>query len=240
MKILIISDVHFCDKRNSAEYEKRRMELLADFIRDSGAGAVLNLGDTVSRKEYLRPEVPSTVVGFDTYLKWRAQFEIPFIECAIARELDFFAEKLGQPADSFRRLDEYMSVITVTPLQGGDHNFVPSQLDFLENAINSCRTPRILIGSHVPYPGSCSRGIVPGIYLDIPERLRKLVVENDKKIYWCGGHFHWQEQPPRQFGSLTAFYGARFNFETMKCPGYLRMIDSKTGEISTVLSDFNW
>lgn len=240
MKILIISDVHFYDNRNSAGYEARRKELLADFIRKCGAGMVLNLGDTVSRKEYLRPEYPSEIIGFDSYLEWRKQFDIPFIECAIGRELEFFAEKLGQQPDCSHQVDDNMTVITATPLEGGDHNFVPEQLDFMEQAIKNCRTPRILIATHVPYPGSCSRGITPGIFLDIPERLRQLVEESDKDIYWCGGHFHWQEEPPRKFGSLTAFYASRFNFEMREKPGYLRSIDTASGKIVTEISDFNW
>lgn len=240
MKILIISDVHFCDNRNSAEYENRRKVLLAQFIRDCGADAVLNLGDTVSRKDYLRPEFPSEYIGYDNYLEWRKQFDIPFIECAVGRELGFFAERVGQEPDSFHQMDEYMSIITATPREAGDHNFIPEQIDFMERCIKNCPTPRILIATHVPYPGSCSRGIAPGIFLEIPERLRQLVEESDKQIYWCGGHFHWQEEPPRQFGSLTAFYAARFDFEPRKKPGYLRMIDTVSGELTTVLSNFSW
>ena len=93
MKILLISDLHLCDTRNSEAFEQLRMVKLADFIRSCGADMVLNIGDTVSRKEFLRPVFDTEADGFDYYLQWRSQFDIPFVECAVAREFDFFAEK---------------------------------------------------------------------------------------------------------------------------------------------------
>ena len=240
MKILLISDLHLCDTRNSEAFEVRRMEKLAEFIRSCGADLVVNIGDTVSRKEYLREEFTSEAGGFDYYLRWRSQFTIPFVECAVAREFGFFAEKMQQEPDSWREVSPEMSIITVAPQEDNDHRFTPAQLEFMENALASCRTPKILIASHVPYPGSCSREIAPGIFLEIPERLRRLVEESDRQIFWCGGHFHWPLEEVRRFGSLTAVYSGRFHFENKDGDGYLRMIDSVTGEVSTVLESFRW
>ena len=240
MKILIFSDLHLCDTRNSREYEENRLRMLAGYIRSCGAGAVVNLGDTVSRKEFLREEFACEADGFDRYLEWRKQFDVPFFECSVGREFDFFADKLKQDMDSCRQLDEYMSVITVAPKFENDHTFSDAQIDFLINAVNNCNTPAVLIASHVPYPGSCSRPIAPGIFLNIPENLRRAVEMSDKKVLWCGGHFHWPEEEPRQFGSLTAFYGGRFNFEHLDKVSYMRMVDSETGEVVTCLRGFNW
>jgi hypothetical protein len=216
------------------------MEKLAEFIKNCGAGMVLNLGDGVSRKEFLREEFADESAGFDYYLQWRKQFSIPFVECAVAREFGFFAQKMNQEPYSFCKIDEFMSLITVAPKEAFDHNFTSEQLDFLERAISGCRTPKLLIASHVPYPGSCSRTIAPGIFLDIPERLRILVEESDLDIYWGGGHFHWDAEPSQKFGSLTAFYGGRFGTEDGSKDGYLREIDTVTGEITTVLPSFYW
>lgn len=240
MKILIFSDLHLCDIRNSREYEAIRKEKLAEVIKSCGAGVVLNLGDTVSRKEFLREEFSCEEDAFDSYLEWRKQFNVPFIECSVSRESGFFANKLKQDIDSFRQIDEFMSVITVAPKLEFDHTFSGEQIDFLMGAVDNCRTPGLLIASHVPYPGSCSRTIAPGIFLNIPENLRRTVENSDKKILWCGGHFHWQEEAPQQFGSLTAFYGGRFNFETCSTSGYMRIVDTETCEVSTYLNNFYW
>ena len=240
MKILIFSDLHLCDTRNSREYEAIRKEKLAELIRSCGAGAVLNLGDTVSRKEYLREEFSCEAAGFDSYLEWRNQFDLPFIECPVEREFGFFKDKFKQEPDSFRQLDEFMSVITVAPKLEFDHTFSGEQIDFLTDAVNNCRTPGVLIASHVPYPGSCSRPVAPGIFLNIPENLRRTVEMSDKKILWCGGHFHWKEEAPQQFGSLTAFHGGRFNFDNRDISGYMRMVDTESGEVATYLNNFYW
>ena len=240
MKILIFSDLHLCDTRNSREYEDNRRRKLAEYIKSCGAGAVLNLGDTVSRKEFLQEEFACEADGYDSYLEWRAQFDLPFVECAVDREFDFFAEKLQQAMDSIHQLDRFMSIVTAAPKFENDHTFSDSQVDFIINAVKNCQTPSVLIATHVPYPGSCSRTVAPGIFLNIPADLRCAVEESDKKVLWCGGHFHWAEEAPRQFGSLTAFYGGRFNFETMDHSSYMRMVDTETAEVSTCLRDFNW
>ena len=89
MKILILSDLHLGDIRNSAAFEKRRLNKLSELIRNSGAGLVLNLGDTVSRKEFLRPEIGDSRSGYRDYLIWRNSLAVPFAECAVNR-LSFF------------------------------------------------------------------------------------------------------------------------------------------------------
>ena len=238
MKILIISDLHTCDNRFTREYEQNRMRKLADVIRSCGAGLVLNLGDTVSRKELLRPEIANGVEGFKKYMQWRSQFEIPFVECAVTRERGFFADIVGQEPESFHEVDEHMSIITVAPQEAFDHRFSDKQLEFMLRAVSGCRTPNLLIASHVPYPGSCSREIAPGIFLEIPESLRVLVEESDRKILWTGGHFHWPLEPVRQFGSLTAFYGGRFTSRSKA--GYLRTVDTVSGEVETLIPAFEW
>ena len=40
MKILVISDLHLCDTRNGADFEARRLEKLAEFIRACAPDAV--------------------------------------------------------------------------------------------------------------------------------------------------------------------------------------------------------
>ena len=240
MKILIISDLHLCDKRNSVEFEQNRMLKLADFIRSSGVGAVLDLGDAVSRKELLRDNFADGIEAMKYYLDWRSQFTIPFIECAVAREFEFFEKLTGQKPDSFHTFSN-MSVITLAPKEANDHRLTTEQLDFLISALKKADTPNILIASHVPYPGSCSREIAPGIFLEVSQELKDAVEKSDENIFWCGGHFHWQEEPPAKFGSLTAFYGGRFCFENSpERNGYLRAIDTDTGEISTILPSFWW
>ena len=60
MKILVISDLHLCDIRHKNISDGIRLEKLAKFIASSDADAVLNLGDTVSRKPLLtEPDKPS-------------------------------------------------------------------------------------------------------------------------------------------------------------------------------------
>ena len=54
MKLLLISDLHLCDIRVPVEMEKRRLDGLAEYIKNSGADMVLNLGDTVSKNALLQ------------------------------------------------------------------------------------------------------------------------------------------------------------------------------------------
>ena len=53
MKLLVVSDLHLCDRRNNDLSDEERLEKLGRFIRESGTEAVLNLGDTVSRPPLL-------------------------------------------------------------------------------------------------------------------------------------------------------------------------------------------
>ena len=239
MKILFITDLHLCDARNSPEFEVRRLEKLADLIRSGGYRMVFNLGDTVSRRNLLRPGFADEEAGFAVYLQWRAQFDIPFVDCAVSRELGFFAKLLGREPDSIREFGD-VTTVTVTPLLGVDHEFTSEQVDFLLDAVKHFRTPYLIIGSHVPYPGSCSRPIAPGIYLDIPESLSEALERAEHPVFWAGGHFHWPEEDPRRFGALTVFCGGRFNAEGGNKSGYLRTFDTETGEVATILSGFNW
>ena len=241
MKILILSDLHLGDRRNSAAFEKRRLEKLAELIHTSGAGLVLNLGDTVSRKEFLRPEIGCSRNGYRDYLAWRNSLAVPFAECAVNRELPFFRETLGQEPDAVHTPSPEMTIITMDPEKNCDHTFTDRQLDFLIAALRNSRAPRILIATHVPYPGSCSRPAGDGIFLEIPEPLRKAVEESERNIYWCGGHFHWEKEEPVRLGSLTAFHGGRFPFETTpEKSGWLRSMDTQTGEIRSVSDSFFW
>lgn len=242
MKILIISDLHLCDKRNSEAFENQRLERLAQFIDETHCGLVLNLGDTVSRQEFLRPPFRTLEDGYARYLQWRRRLTIPFVECAVDRELSFFARLFGQAPDSVCTLLPELTIVTMAPQEGFDHDFTPAQVEFLCDAIRQVTSPRVLVATHVPYPGSCSRPITPGTFLDIPERVRELV-ENSatQKFYWCGGHFHWDAEEPRVFGSLTAFHGGRFCFDSiLNKGGWLRTFDSQTGEINLALPDFYW
>ena len=59
MKILLISDLHLYDVRMTPQRDRDRLEKLASFIIACGAEVVLNLGDTISRANLLRPECPS-------------------------------------------------------------------------------------------------------------------------------------------------------------------------------------
>lgn len=241
MKILILSDLHLGDIRNSAAFEKRRLNKLSELIRNSGAGLVLNLGDTVSRKEFLRPEIGDSRSGYRDYLIWRNSLAVPFAECAVNRELPFFRETLGQEPDSIHTASPEMTIITMDPEKNCDHTFTDKQLDFLIAAIRSSSAPRILIATHVPYPGSCSRPAGDGIFLEIPDILRQAVEESERSIYWCGGHFHWRQEEPVRLGSLTAFHGGRFPFESVpEQSGWLRSIDTQTGEIQSVSDSFFW
>ena len=121
MKILIISDLHLCDTRNDREFDLNRLEKLADFIRTGKPDAVLNLGDTVSRREFLRADYVSEAAAFPEYLNWRKQFSIPFVECAITRELEFFSSLVGAEADSIQVFQDDTAILTLTPRKEAGH-----------------------------------------------------------------------------------------------------------------------
>lgn len=239
MKVLVISDLHLCDTRNSPDFEARRLEKLAEFIRACAPDAVLNLGDTVSRRAFLRPEFPSEAEGFRVYLAWRSKFDIPFAECGITRELDFFSSLFGVEPDNVTDLSPDSTIITLLPREGAGHRLFPEQLAFLESALERCRREgkSVVIGTHVPYPGSCSRQPGPGIFLEIPPELHETLIAFPRPVWWCGGHFHWAHEAPSVIGSLTVCIGARFRFEARNDTSYLRVLDTASGKTETFFPD---
>ena len=238
MKLLLISDLHLCDIRVPVEMEKRRLDGLAEYIKNSGADMVLNLGDTVSKNALLRPEFASVEEGFKYYLKWRRQFSVSFAECAVDRERSFFRNVFGVETDDFRFVSPELAVLTVQPHLENDHTFDDEQLEFLMESIRSCTAKVLVIGTHVPYPGSCSRENLPGIFLNIPEKLRLLLENASGRIVWCGGHFHWKQEEPLVSGSLTALYASRFDLGRPGDDTYTRIINTDPFEITTVSHRF--
>lgn len=239
MRILVISDLHLCDTRNSADFEARRLEKLAEFIRSCAPDAVLNLGDTVSRSAFLRPEFSSEAEGFRVYLEWRSRFDIPFAECGITRELGFFSSLFGVEPDNVLDLPPEAAIITLLPREGAGHRLFPEQLAFLDSALERCRREgkSVVIGTHVPYPGSCSRHPGPGIFLEVPPELHEKLTSFPRSVWWCGGHFHWEYEPPSVFGSLTVCIGARFRFEAKNDTTYLRLLDTASGKTENFFPD---
>lgn len=232
MKILLLSDLHLFNVRTTPQQDRDRLEKLASFITGSGAEAVLNLGDTVSKASMLRPDCPSIQDGFRHYLRWRSQFSIPFIECAITRELAFFTSLTGQAPNA---VFDYEGVSVIAMADNTD--FPPEQMAFLAGALDRCRTEgrKVVIGTHIPYPGCCS-GVDEIKFLHIPQELHRALTEFPKPVWWCGGHFHSDPEPPAVTGSLTALYGGRFRLNTRTT--YLRTIDTESGHIDTQFPDF--
>ena len=58
------------------------------------------------------------------------------------------------------------------------------------------------------------------------------------RIIWCGGHFHWDHEPPAVTGSLTALYPSRFRIKERNDYTYTTIIDTVTGELTTNFHDF--
>lgn len=234
MSVLIISDLHLGDKRNSLAHEEKLLDDLAKFIRAKQFQAVLNLGDTVSRKEFLRNGA-GTLVEFAKYRKWRDALKIPFRECSIYRERQFFESVFGQKADSVWNGIPGLSIYTLSPDDKSDRRFSSTQWSWFRQTLALTGGNVVLIGSHVPYPGSCSRPIAPGIYLEIPEDIQRLLENHSSPVFWAGGHFHWKDDPPLVRGSLTALMGARFAFEgDCKRPTYLRELRLEDLSIRTI------
>ena len=234
MKILLLSDLHLFDVRMTPQRDLDRLEKLASFITGSGAEAVLNLGDTVSKASMLRPECPSIEDGFRHYLRWRSQFRILFIECAITRELAFFTSLSGQPPNAVFDC-EGVSIIAMV-----DHtDFSPEQMAFLTGVLARSRREgrKVVIGTHIPYPGSCSHPDKIK-FLHIPPELHRTLTEFPQPVWWCGGHFHSNLEQPMITGSLTALYGGRFRLDTRNDTTYLRIIDTESGQIDTQFPDF--
>ena len=234
MKILIISDLHLGDRRHSDMSDAERLEKLGEVIRSTGAGAILNLGDTVSRKPLLLDEYATLEEGFGYYLQWRKSFGIPFAECAISRELGFFSKIMEQEADQLFDLDPGSAIITL--LQQGERQFSQEQEEFIKSALDRCQGKTVIIGTHLPFPGSCSRK--QDVFLKVSDVLRKKLESFPGRIIWCGGHFHWDQEPPEVTGSLTALYPSRFRIEERNDYTYTTLIDTSTGEITPLFHDF--
>lgn len=234
MKILIISDLHLGDRRHSDMSDAERLEKLGEVIRSTGAGAILNLGDTVSRKPLLLDEYATLEEGFGYYLQWRKSFGIPFAECAISRELGFFSKIMEQEADQLFDLDPGSAIITL--LQQGERQFSQKQEEFIKSALDRCQGKTVIIGTHLPFPGSCSRKL--DVFLKVSDVLRKKLESFPGRVIWCGGHFHWDQEPPEVTGSLTALYPSRFRIEERNDYTYTTLIDTSTGEITPLFHDF--
>lgn len=234
MKILVISDLHLCDIRHKNISDGIRLEKLAKFIASFDADAVLNLGDTVSRKPLLTESCLED--GFKMYLAWRNKLDVPFFECAIGREFSFFENLMGVPPDLLTELSDNAAIITMAPQADNDHSFLPGQLEFLTDALNRCREKTVVIGTHIPFPGSCSREDKPGTFLEIPADFKKFLVSFPGRIIWCGGHFHWYQEQPATTGSLTALYASRFQLADEG--SYSSIIDTGSGNINFINLDF--
>ena len=237
-RILFLSDLHFCDYRNSVAYEARRNRRLAEFIRGGHFDLVVNLGDTVSRSGVLRADLePHRRELFDGYLAWRAPLGVPFLECALAREKDFFQDLYGQPMDYAYQGIPGFTAIAFDPA-GGDLRGTAEQWHWLEERLAASEGTPVLINTHVPYPGNCSRPIKPGTYIDVPEAVQRRVENFPSRVFWASGHFHWELEEPVVKGSLTAFMGACFRFETESADydSYLRILNTETLELETVVN----
>ena len=237
MSILFFSDLHLCDSRNSAAFEEEQLKRLAEFIRKRSFELVVNLGDTVSRDGCLRECLkPYRAELFDKYLNWRKALGVPFLECGIYRERPFFQAIFGQPMDfAYKWLDGVM-VITFCPESPNDHVATDEQWQWFENALTEAEGMPVVICTHVPYPGSCSRAVEPGIFMDVPEAIQCRLESFPSPVYWASGHFHWKLEPPVVTGSLTSFMGGKFFFESSaKKETYFRTFDPVTLKLETIV-----
>ena len=223
-----------CDCRHYDMPDEERLEKLGHFIRESGTEAVLNLGDTVSRKPLLLDEYPTLESGFALYLKWRRSLGIPFAECAIARELEFFSRIMGQEVDQLFELDHNSAIITL--LQQKPCRLDVTQEEFVINALEKCQGKTVVIGTHQPVWGSCSRE--GDVFLKVAGGFRKLLEDFSGRIIWCGGHFHWDCEEPSVSGALTSLYPSRFRIKENGDYTYTTLIDTVTGKLQTNFHDF--
>ncbi len=238
--VIVISDLHLGDVRNSLEFEKSRLSALGEFLKKENPSLVLNLGDTVSREEFLRPGTCG-MDYFEYYMRWRNSSGLSFAECAIAREEPFFEKFFGQDMDSFRAISEDCGVITLAPFGDFDHTFRPEQLDFLEERLHSFCGRYILIGTHVPFKGACSRFPGEGIFLTDNPELDRILAAAKQQIFWAGGHFHWQMEAVDANRRFCPFIGGRFRFDSIEGKeSYLRRIDfySDKAVISDLTGNF--
>ena len=58
------------------------------------------------------------------------------------------------------------------------------------------------------------------------------------RVIWCGGHFHWDQEPPEVTGSLTALYPSRFRIRERNDYTYTTLLNTVTGEITPLFHDF--
>ena len=238
MRILVISDLHLCDSRNAGTTDEFRLEQLGKFIRESRIDAVLNLGDTVSRDPLRYDRFPTLESGFEFYLNWRKQFNIPFVETAIHRELKLFHSLFGYEPDSFHNLFDDGAIIAMLPRGSEVNTFTPLQLEFLRNSLKKCSGKTVVIGTHSPFTGSCSRVGKPGTFVDVPPEVKEELCNFPGRIIWCGGHFHWENEPPAVTGSLTALYASRFRIISRDDTSYTSTIDTATGKITVDFHNF--
>ena len=233
-KILYISDLHLFDKRNLPGRDERLLSSLAELIKANHYKAVVNLGDTISRKEFL-PDDADTIHAFKEYINWRDSLNVPFRECAIFRERPFFKTLFAQEEDSIWNGIAGASILTFSPLHEDDHQATDGQWRWLSEQIDAAGENVLLINSHVPYPGSCSRPVTPGIFLPVPEAIQRQLETRSMPVFWAGGHFHWNEEPPMVKGSLTAFMGGRFLIDSEpRKTTYLRELDIETLQLNTI------
>ena len=233
-RLLFISDLHLGDTRNAPGRDERLLARLAELIRRREYRAVLNLGDTVSRAEFL-PNGADTQTLFRAYRRWRDALGVPFRECAIFRERPFFQEIFGQDEDSAWDGLPGATVLTFSPRHEDDHEATDAQWQWLSAQIAAAAGRTVIIGSHVPYPACCSRPDTPGIYLPVPPAIRRQLETRGAPAFWAGGHFHWNVEPPLTRGSLTAFMGARFLIDAEPAKTtYLRELDLDTLQLDTI------
>ena len=237
-RILFISDLHLADTRNRPGRDKSLLAELASLIRRRGCSAVVNLGDTVSREDF-RPEGVNGRETFQEYLCWRDTLGIPFRECSIFRERAFFRSLFNQAEDSTWTGLPGVAVLTFSPNHEDDHTATADQWEWISREVSKTHDRIAVIASHVPYPGTCSRPITPGIYLPVPDTLRRQLESRELPVFWAAGHFHWAEEPPAVFGSLTAFMGGRILIDSMpEKTTYLRELDLDTLTITTLKAPF--
>ena len=127
----------------------------------------------------------------------------------------------------------------MAPAAGGDNCFTAEQLRWLEAALTQAAQERaVVICTHLPYPGSCSRPYAPDTYLELPDDFRRRLENFPTRLFWAGGHFHWKLEEPVTKGSLTAFMGGRFRFESapVDFASYLRILDTETLTLETVVN----
>ena len=235
MSILFISDLHLCDGRNSRAFEVRRLELLAVWIRQRQFDLVINLGDTVSREGCLREGLsPYRKELFEEYLAWRKTLSTPVLECGLHREFPFFEELYDQPINCVYRGLPGVTAFALTPYSS-DNVFTEQQWHWFENELGKSEATTVVIGAHVPYPNSCSRPPAECCYLKVPDHIHHRLETFPSPIFWAGGHYHWPIEPPVKLGSLTAFMGGRFGFESEpQKKTYLRVLDTQKMTLETV------